>query len=70
MDITQFINKVQIEYGVNPVFSDLGENEGLTKIELNVEVEKNTLTWFRVGYNEADANQSVIDKAVKFLKWD
>jgi len=71
MNIVDFTNKVQIEYGVNPVFSELECSDGNTKILLQIfPHESCSLSWIGIGYNGADANQSVVDKAVNYLKWD
>ncbi len=75
MDINNFINKVQSEFGLNAEFSSekmypKGEYEttqsDITKSYLNV----GDLKWFGIGYNLADANQTAIDKACKYLNWD
>jgi len=64
MDILQFESKVQSEYGLNPEYSHESYDGGI-KISLQV----GDLKWIAVGYNEADANQSVIDKACKYFSW-
>ena len=40
----------------------------LVKSLLSIELDGRIFSWFGIGYNLADANQTVINKAAKFLK--
>ena len=66
MNITDFTNKVIQEFGVEPTFEKEYFSEFLTKSNLKIK----ELTWFGIGFNFADANESAIGKACKYFKWE
>src|ERR1035437_2681844 len=73
MDIVEFQSRLRItkllEMTIisNPLYADAEKYRYLDLVRVDLII--GDLSWFGIGYNEADAVQTAIDKACKYFRW-
>ena len=69
MDIVEFQARLKNKAIItsNPLYADAEKYRYLDLVRADLVIGE--LIWFGIGFNEADAIQTAINKAAKYFKW-